>query len=229
MICYNLVLFGIVPDISSFTVAASVILTLVIVFESYRAYRYTKRDYLLTFVWGFALLAVSYALLLPHQFGIHLPTLGYTNGDILTYPPRLVIESAGFILIGLAYSRTPWAKYLLYSIVALLIVLVSLVILPIAPKVPFSVDALLHFLNLVVICYILYHMLEKTRPTDLVMIAFLIMAVNQYTGIIDTLQTGELTVFLVQITRVLSLIIFFVAFLRVPERRPIETNPVRDS
>lgn len=205
------------------------ILTLVIVFESYRAYRYTKRDYLLAFVWGFVLLAISYAFLIPYQFGIRLPTLGYESGNILNYPPRLVIESAGYLLIGLAYSRTPWAKYFLYSIVALLIVLVYIVILPITPEVPYSVDALLHLLNLAVICYILYHMLEKTRPTDLVILGFVVMAVNQYTGIIDTLQAGELTHFLVEIARVLSLIIFFVAFLRVPERRPIKAGPARDS
>lgn len=223
-----MVLFGVLPDISSFASAASVILTLIIVFESYRAYRYTRRDYLLAFVWGFGLLAVSYALLIPLQFGIKLPTVGYESGDILNYPPRLVIESAGFLLIGLAYSQTPKARYLLYSIVALLLVLVLLVVLPYTPEVPYSVDALLYLLNLLLICYILYRMLDKTRPTDLVMIAFLLMAVSQYTGIIDTLQSGELTFFLVQLARILSLIIFFAAFLRVPERRPI-AKPVRGS
>lgn len=222
-------MFGVIPDISSFTSAASVILALVIVFESYKAYRYTHRDYLLAFAWGFALLAISYAVLIPRQFGINLPTVGYESGNILNYPPRLVIESAGYILIGLAYSRTPWVRYLLYGVLTLLMFLVLVILFPNTPEVPYSVDALLHFLNLIVICYILYHMLEKTRPTDLVMIAFLVMAVSQYTGVIEVLQTGELTSFLVQATRVLSLITFFVAFLRVPERRPLEASPVRGS
>lgn len=224
-----MVLFGVLPDISSFTSATSVILALVIIFESYRAYKYTRRDYLLAFIWGFGLLAISYALLIPAQFGLKLPTIGYESGDILNYPPRLVVESAGFLLISLAYSRTPKARYLLYGIVALLIALVLVVMLPNTPQVPYSVDALLYLLNLLLSCYIIYHMVEKTRPTDLVMIGFFLMAVSQYTGIINTLQGGELTYFLVQLTRILSLVVFFAAFLRVPERRPVEMKPVRGS
>jgi hypothetical protein len=224
-----LVLFGTIPDISSFTSAASTILAIVIALETYRAYEYTRKDYQLAFAVGFALLAASYALLVPLAFGIKLPTIGYATSDILNYPPRMVIQSVGFILVALAYSRTPRAKYFLYGLLALLGVLVVIVVIPQTPEIPYSVNALLYLLNLALICYVLYSMLEKTKPTDLVMIGFLLMALSQYTGIVDALQGSELTYFLVQLTRLLSLVVFFVAFLRLPVRRPIEIQPDRSS
>lgn len=222
-----MVLFGVIPDISSFMWAASTILALIIAFETYRAYKYTRKDYLQAFMTGFALLAISYALLIPLIFGVHLPTYGYPTSDILDYPARMVIQSVGFILVALAYSRTRRAKHIMYWLLAILAVFVIADMLPdyIVPEVPYSVNALVYLLNLGLISYIVYRMLEKMRPTNLVIIGFLQMALSQYTGIIDALQGSELTHFLVQLTQLLSLSVFFAAFVRLPiRRRPIEVE-----
>jgi len=224
-----LVLFGVVPDISSVTSAVSAILALIIAFETYQAYKYTRIAYLQAFIVGFALLAISYALLIPLIFGVKLPTSGYPTSDILDYPPRFAIQSVGFILIALAYSRTPRAKYIMYALLGLLAVFVILDMLPtnIFPEVPYSYNTLLYILNLILIFYVLYHMLEKMKPTDLVIMGFLLMALSQYTSIIDALQGSELTRFLVQLTQLFSLAVFIAAFLRLPTRHSVEVEAVR--
>jgi hypothetical protein len=220
----KLVAFGVISDLSSIASALSAVLALVIAFQAYRAYNYTAKGYLLAFVAGFILLALSFVLLIPLAFGIDLPAVGYENNDILNYPPRIVMQSIGFILIGLSYSQTPRAKHFLYGLFALLVLLVVVVILPQAPPVPYEVNSLLYLLNTGLLAYVLYHMMEKAKPTDLVFIGFLLMALSQYTGLIDTLQYGELTFFLTQAIRLVSLFIFFAAFLRLRNPRVIKES-----
>ena len=214
-----------IPDITSLASALSASLALVIAFQAYRAYKYTEKNYLLAFVAGFSLLAASYVFLIPLAFGISLPTAGYERNDILNYPPRIVMQSFGFILIGLSYSQAPRVKHFLYGFIALLVFLVVLVILPQAPSVLYSVNSLLYLLNTGLLAYVLYHMMEKSKPTDLVFIGFLFMALSQYTGFVDTLQNGELTSFLTQAIRLVSLLMFFVAFLRLPNPHAIKSQP----
>lgn len=205
-----MLLAGVGLEISSIASVLSVVFALSIAFEAYFVYRRTEREHFLAYFVAFTLLAISYGLLIPLAFGVKLPTIGYEVSDILSYPPRIVISSIGYVIIALSYTRTHRVKQILYGLIALLVFLVVLVVTPQVPSIPFSVDSLLLLLHVALLAYVSYRMWQA-KSAGLVSLGFIILLCSQFAGLVASLQLEEVTVLLAQVLRVVSFSLLFSA------------------
>jgi hypothetical protein len=167
----------------------SAVLAFILAFQSYRAYNFVRKAYLLNFSAGFLLLALSYVILIPLALGVKLPGHFQDADDILNYPVFSIMETIGYALIALAYSQSRKSRTILFGLVTFVVILVVLVLLP-NSFVPLSVDVLLYLTNTCLVAYVLFHMLKIMPPTDLVFVGFLLLAIHEYTQLVT--QVAEL-------------------------------------
>jgi hypothetical protein len=206
--------------------ATSSVLALVLALQSYHAYRFVRKSYLLNFSAGFLLLAISYAVLLPLALGVKLPGNFQDTDDILNYPVFSVMETVGYALIALAYSQTKKSRTMLFGLISFVIALVILVLLP-SSFVPLYVDVILYLVNTSLVAYVLFHMLKIMPPTDLVFVGFLLLGIHEYTQFIT--QVAELIYnypddgyFLIsEIIRISALAFLCASFLVIRFRKPV--------
>jgi hypothetical protein len=194
-------------------------LSFVLAFESYHAFKYSKKEYLLNFSAGFLLLALSYLILVLIATGLaNIPIHFGDTDDIANFPVIAVMETLGYGLIALAYSQTVRTKK---TLTFLMTMVVFLVVLALVSKsfVPANVDIAVYLLNTGLLGFVLYHMLKVMPPVDLVFAGFLALAMNEYTMLIGAVNeslftyTDEGTFLFAQILRFIALLMLVGAFL----------------
>lgn len=197
----------------------STLLASVIATQTLIAYRRTGRDYLLNYSVGFILLVISFVILLPTDFGVHIPLCCENRYyAIESFPPRYILQTFGYILIALAYSRNRWEKQLLVVLTGLLVFLVILVLLP-QVTVPRYTDAYVHSADVAVIAYVLFYLLrfvirsQGSPSTGLVFVGFLLILFGQYTFAVHDLATVRLINLLAKTLQLLGLGTLVLAFL----------------
>jgi hypothetical protein len=203
----------------------SAFLSFTIAYEANKAYKFTKKDYLLNFGYGFLLLGLSYIVLIPLAAGVNLPGNFQDADDLLGYPVVAIMETIAFALIAIGYSQTKRSKQFLFGLVGLLFALVFTVLLP-QSYVPLSMDILLHFLNTCLLAYVLYHMLKVLPSTDLVFSGFLLLGLHEYTSLIGSITEAfsnsedDVSFTIASLLRLAGLAMLFASFLLASRRIP---------
>jgi hypothetical protein len=211
-------------DLSLPIALASALMTLVLSFQAYRAFKYAKRDYLLNFSVGFLLLTMSYALLIPLALGVKLPANFQDADDIINYPAFAFMQTIAYGLIALAYSQTTRSRQTLFGLVGLLGVVVFASLIP-GMDIIQSVDIVLYLINLGLLGFVLYHMMKFMPPTNLVFAGFLFLAIHQYTVLLGSLNeaiynyTDDGTFLIATSLRLIAFGFMFVSFF-ASRRRP---------
>ena len=218
-------------DLSLPIALASALMTLVLAFQAYRAFKYAKRDYLLNFSVGFLLLTISYALLIPIALGMKLPANFQDADDIINYPAFAFMQTVAYALIALAYSQTIRARQTLFGLVGLLGVLVFTSLIPGMAMVQ-SVDIVLYLINVGLLGFVLYHMTKVMPPTNLVFAGFLFLTLHEYTVLLGSVNeavynyTDDGTFLIATSIRLVAFGMMFVSFF-VSRRRPRDELLVR--
>lgn len=205
-----MVLAGLNLDFTSVGSLISTIFAVMIAFESYRVYHRTERQHFLAFSIAFTLLGIAYALLIPLAIGVALPPFGYETGDILAYPPRIILTTISFIVVALSYTPTVRVKEIMYGLVALLIISVTITLIPGLPDIPYSVDVGLFLLHIVLLAYVLFQMSHFAKPARSIFLAFVILLVSQCVNLAYIIQTFNIIFLLSQALRVISFALLFV-------------------
>lgn len=219
---------GFVLDLSAPISAVSAVLCFVLALQAYHSFRFVKKDYLLNFSFGFMLLGLSFAIVIPFVLGFKLPSKFGDSDDIANYPVFAVMQTIAYVLIALAYSQTRKSKNSLMLLIGALVLVVVLVLLP-NSFVPSSVDVLMYVANVGLLGFILYHMLKVMPPTHLVFTGFLLLAIHEYTAFIASINESfynlpdEGSFFIADIVRLAALCILFYSFLATrPSARSIQ-------
>ena len=198
------------------TLAVLAIITSALAFfvglQSYRAYRYTGRRYLLNFVAGFLLLGLSYSL-----FVFILMSLGSPETIALETWARLILDTGGFCLLAYAYySRTHARQTMALAIVSATSI-VSILFVATARLQPTQFDNYFYFVNWLLVLYIALKSLRgylhtESKQSILVTAGFLGLAFGQFSWMIWAVDNGIFSFVLAQILRTVSYLLILLAF-----------------
>jgi hypothetical protein len=203
----------------------SVALALFLVFSFLRAYLLRRSVHLLGLPIGFSLLALSY-----YSLGM---SLLYEDNVAISEPfmwLRFVTQSAGFVLVGLAYyfssratnmeeapgERVSGSLVLFVSVTSILLLIGFLVVLHLFLGLPSvgCVDECFTVVNLIVLGYVVYHLVKhlmlflgKTAGLVWAPTAFSIMWLGQYSLLIWDIDGSETALVLAHAARLAALIL----------------------
>lgn len=209
--------------------SVSATLSFIIAYEAFRARKFSLSSYLLNYFVGFLLLGLSFVIVLPIDLGEHARQIIQLGYSVESFPPRLIMQSIGFILIALAYSHSRFAKQLLLILTGSLIALVVLVLLP-AVNVPPSVDIFLRIVNVAVLSYVLAYLLRFMfdlrfpRLTGLVFVGFLLELANQAVFAIHGVETVRILMFFAKVIGVAALVVLVCAFFVLQQTTTIDSS-----
>jgi hypothetical protein len=175
--------------------ATSAALCFVLAVKAYHSNRYADKDYLLNFSAGFLLLGLSFLVLVPLALGLNFPRQFEDTDDIVNFPVFAVMQTMGYALIAFGYYQSCPARMVLLGLVGSLILIVFPVLLPNSIEVS-SVDIILYLVNISLLGFILYHMLNVMPPTDLVFTRFLLLTIHEYAALSSVPSTNQFTAIL---------------------------------